>query len=108
MAHTLTRPLALVGLVVAGQVADLLTFALAVERVGINGELNGMAADLYAAFGFAGVAAFKLGLTALVVAACLWMIRPASTHRPSLAGRAMLLATAIGLLGAATNLAALL
>ncbi len=79
------------------QLLDGATFALAVSRWGIGGESNGAAAALYGTGGIEAVLAVKFaGAVALALLA--WRLSPR---------RIALLPAVVGLLGAATNVGAL-
>jgi hypothetical protein len=80
--------------------ADLVSFALIVPLVGIGAESNGLLARGYLEFGILGVALFKVAATGLILALVL------RARRNRLAAAA--LGTAIGLVGLAGNLAAVL
>ncbi len=80
------------------QLADGLTFALAVSRWGIGGESNGAAAALYGSGGIETVLAVKLA-GALALALLAWRLSPR---------RWALLPALVGIVGAVTNLWALL
>ena len=76
---------------------DLVTFLLAVTRLGIGGESNALAGGLYAAGGLPAVLAVKAA-GAIAAAIIAWRLAPS---------RWALLPAVVGLFGAATNLAAL-
>jgi len=103
MANALT----LAGLIVAGQALDALTFVVATTRLGIAGEANPVGIALHAAIGLWGVVAVKV-VAGTTVAAIITVGGPRLAMAPSLVGRTALFLTALGLLGASTNMAALL
>lgn len=81
-------------LVLDAQLADLLTFGMAAQRLGISGESNPLVHLLYPVAGIGGIVALKVCgalLAALIV---------------SRAPRWTIFAAGMGLLGAAVNLAA--
>jgi hypothetical protein len=86
----------LVALTLAAQLADLSAFLLAVERVGLSGELNPLMVAVAGA-GIGLLVAVKVA-GALVLGALVWRLR----HR-----RVSLLPAGAGIVGAATGLAAL-
>jgi hypothetical protein len=87
----------------AAQILDLVTFAFAVDRWGIQGEL-GPLGMLYAHAGYWAVAAVK---AATIVSVMLAMVL-FRWQNPATPWRLGLIAAAIGTFGAATNVAALL
>ena len=91
----------LVLLVVTAQCADLMTFGLAVSRVGIGGELGPFRA-LYVAGGFGAVAVAKLAATGVMLAILRWLNGRYIQPRPF-----ALLAATVGVIGAASGLATL-
>lgn len=93
----------LFGLVLA-QLADALTFTIGVSRYGIGLESNGIASALYETAGLAGVLAAKAGVT---LAALSILVATADIY-PRLLVWGGAAGTSIGLLGFATNSAALL
>ena len=87
----------------AAQLLDLVTFAFAVDRWGIQGEL-GPLGIVYAAAGYWAVAAVKsamIGLVMVAMVAYRW-------QNPATPWRIGLVAALVGAFGAATNVAALL
>lgn len=87
----------------AAQLLDLVTFAFAVERWGIQGELGPLGL-VYQAAGYWAVAAIKVSMIVLVMLA-MTLYRWQSSATPWRIG---LVAAAIGAFGAATNVAALM
>lgn len=87
----------------AAQLLDLVTFAFAVDRWGIQGELGPLGA-VYEMAGYWAVAAVKVAMIGLVMLA---MVR-FRWQNPATPRRVGLVAAAIGALGAATNVAALM
>ena len=87
----------------AAQVLDLVTFAFAVDKWGIQGEL-GPLGMVYEAAGYWAVAAVKVATIAVVMLAMVGF-RWQNSATPWRLG---LIAAAIGAFGAATNVAALL
>lgn len=87
----------------AAQLLDLVTFAFAVERWGIQGELGplGMVYEMAGYWAVAAVKAAMIGLVMLAIARFRW-------QNPATPWRVGLIAAAIGAFGAATNVAALL
>jgi hypothetical protein len=87
----------------AAQLLDLVTFAFAVDKWGIQGEL-GPLGMVYEAAGYWAVAAVKVATIAVVMLAMVafrW-------QKPATPWRLGLIAAAIGAFGAATNVAALI
>ena len=87
----------------AAQALDLVTFAFAVDRWGIQGELGPLGA-LYVAAGYWAVAAVKAA-TIVIVMLAMVLFR---WQNPATPWRIGLIAAAIGAFGTATNVAALL
>ena len=87
----------------AAQLLDLVTFAFAVDRWGIQGELGPLGA-VYEMAGYWAVAAVKVVMIGLVMLA---MVR-FHWQNPATPWRVGLIAAAVGAFGAATNVAALL
>ena len=87
----------------AAQLLDLVTFAFAVDRWGIQGELGPLGA-VYQAAGYWAVAVVKVVMIGLVMLA---MVR-FPWQNPATPWRVGLIAAAVGAFGAATNVAALL
>ena len=87
----------------AAQILDLVTFAFAVDRWGIQGELGPLGV-VYAAAGYWAVAAIKAATIASVMLAMVLF----RWQNPATPWRIGLIAAAIGAFGAATNVAALL
>lgn len=85
-------------LVVASMAADLLTFSLAVPKVGIAAEMNPVMAQAYISMGLVSVILLKAACT---VAICLALLR--ITRRP-LRRLTALFAISVGLLGTLGNL----
>jgi hypothetical protein len=96
----------LAGLIAVGlaQLADLLTFVRMVGRVGLDAELNPLVSRAAAMHGLEVLAAAKLGLTLFVVVA---VVVAARTH-PRVAATVLTVGTVAGLIGAASNVFALL
>lgn len=96
---------ALVLLAAAAQALDLATFAAAVGRYGIGGEVNPVMASAYQALGLWGVAGVKAAglLLVLLVVHAIDGASPGSWVGPAVLAFTIL----VGLLGAATNLWAL-
>lgn len=80
------------------QVADIATFALAVDQIGIWGESNPLMVTLYGSLGLFGVVLMKVLLLAYLA-----LILP---HLPTLRSVALIAVGAIGAIGTATNLLA--
>ncbi len=93
----------LLGLLVT-QLADAATFTLGVSRFGIQLESNGLAAGIYNASGLTGVLIVK----AAVIVATLCLLAPTAARYPRLLVWGGAAATALGLLGFATNTASIL
>jgi hypothetical protein len=87
--------------VIAAQLADLVTFLAAISRVGIHAEQNPVARGLFGSLGSAGPTAYKVVAIGLIVLV-LWRI---AVRFPGYAGRSGALAIAVGLLGAWSNIA---
>jgi hypothetical protein len=85
-------------LVVASMAADLLTFSLAVPKVGIAAEMNPVMAQAYINMGLVSVILLKAACTAAI---CLALLR--ITRRP-LRRLTALFAISVGLLGTLGNL----
>jgi hypothetical protein len=83
------------------QIADLITFNLAVETFGPSGELGPLGL-VYEATGFLGVAVVKLGLIAVVMA----ILARYPWQRLATRRRTALIVAAIGAFGAFTNVMA--
>lgn len=88
-------------IVIAAQLADLVTFVPAIGRVGIGAEQNPIVRDLFMTMGAAGPAAFKVCATVAVVA----LLYRVGVRYPNLAGRSCMVAVGLGLLGAWSNIA---
>jgi hypothetical protein len=101
-ARTRSAARVVVLLVIGAQLADLASFGMVARALGPAGELGPLGA-VYAAGGFVPVAAVKLlGLAAALCLLALYDRIVGSPRRPAL------VVAAIGLLGAATNLASIL
>lgn len=87
----------------AAQLLDLVTFAFAVDRWGIQGELGPLSA-VYEMAGYWAVAAVKVVMIGLVMLAMVLF----RWQNPATPWRVGLIAAAVGAFGAATNVAALL
>lgn len=98
---TLLERRRLFALVVAAQLADLVTFMAAISNVGIHAEQNPVARGLFDSLGSAGPAAYKVGAVGVIVLV-LWRI---AVRFPGYAGRSAALAVALGALGAWSNVA---
>ena len=101
-ARSASRFLPLLAAIAVAQLLDLVTFAFAVERWGIGGEV-GPLAFVYQAAGYWAVAAVKTGIIAIVMVAIL--VYP--WQRVATAWRIGIVVGAIGVFGAATNVAAI-
>ncbi len=89
-------------LVIAAQLIDLATFGLVARALGPAGEVGPLGA-VYAAGGFAPVAAVKL--LGLLAALCIFALYGRLVGSPR---RLALLVAVVGLVGAATNVVGLL
>jgi len=101
--RTITRLAPILAVMALAQVLDLATFAFAVDRWGIQGELGPLGL-VYQAAGYWAVAAVKAGMIGLVMAAMVLF----RWQRRSTPWQIGIVAAAIGAFGAATNVAALL
>ncbi len=99
--HALARHRGLFLVVIAAQLADLATFLPAIARIGIHGEQNPLARELFGVLGTAGPALLKLGALGVLLLV-LWRI---AARFPAYTGRSTALAVAFGLIGAWSNLA---
>lgn len=98
-----TARIILLGILIA-QLADAVSFAIAISRYGIAIESNGLAAELYRSAGLGGVLWAKLAV--IVVAIILLAV---TAHRfPRLLVWGGAAATSLGLLGVLTNTASIL
>ncbi len=91
------RPLLLA--VLAAQVADAVSFAVGVSRLGIGVEANPLMRAAYEVGGTAGVLGIKAGAIALMLA----MLVVAGRHYPRLAALGGAFAIGVGALGASMN-----
>jgi hypothetical protein len=98
------RYVVLLGLVILAQLFDLLTFVPAVARVGIEAESNPLAQVLYLSVGPLGPALLKVGAILVMVLAMRRVLR----RFPGYAAGSAALLVAIGLAGAASNVAGLI
>lgn len=100
MIGTRTAKTFTLGFYLAGlfQIADLATFAIAVDQIGIQGESNPLMATLYGSLGLFGVALTKVALMAYLT-----LILP---RLHTLRSVALIAVGGIGALGTATNLLA--
>ena len=89
----------LLGGVVLAQVADLVTFIVAVGRTGIEAEQNILARALFIRFGDAGPALLKVAAVVTLVL----LVRRVALRFPRLAAPAAGLAIGLGILGFASN-----
>ena len=101
-AGSASRFLPVLTVVAIAQLLDLVTFAFAVQRWGIGGEV-GPLGFVYEAAGYWAVAAVKTGTIAIVMMAI--VLYP--WQRVATAWRIGIVVGAIGVLGAATNVAAI-
>lgn len=88
----------LVGVVVA-QVGDLVTFILAIGRVGIQAERNFLARELFLRAGDAGPILLKVA----AVITLILLVRRVGARFPALAAPAAWLAIVLGLVGLGSN-----
>ena len=101
-AGSASRFLPVLAVVAIAQLLDLVTFAFAVQRWGIGGEV-GPLGFVYQAAGYWAVAAAKTGIIAIVMMAILFY----PWRRVATAWRIGIVVGAIGVFGAATNVAAI-
>jgi len=94
----LTSRIILFGIALA-QLTDALTFTIGVSRFGIGLESNGIAAWLYGAHGLNGVLVAKAAVLLVTIA----LLVMTATRFPRLLVWGGAAATALGLLGFATN-----
>ena len=90
------------------QLLDLATFAEMVRRVGPGAEANPLVAAMFEMGGVPAVAIAKVALTAIVAAVIAWLAkRPTSRLATALVGIVVALGIVAGLIGGATNTAAI-
>ena len=95
----------LIYLAVVAQLADWLTFGLAVDRYGVSMESNPVIQVVYSATGFLGVGVFKGLFVGLVFLIALWYSSVGATGWSTLL---FVLLFLVGVLGAAANVWAVL
>ena len=90
------------------QLLDLATFAEMIRRVGAHAEANPLVAAMFDAGGMPAVAIAKVALTAIVAAVAAWLAaRPSSRLATTLLVIVVGLGIVAGLVGGATNTAAI-
>ena len=90
------------------QLLDLATFAEMMRRVGAGAEANPLVAAMFAMGGIPAVAIAKVALTALVAAVVAWLSnQPTSRLASALLGIVIGVGILAGLIGGATNTAAI-
>lgn len=92
----------------AAQLLDLATFDVMMRRVGHAAEANPLVASMFGSYGLPVVAIAKVALLALVTSIVAVLARPTARHvRVSMIVAILTVGIAAGLVGGATNAAAI-